>query len=148
MASNARLRSRFEYMASTFGVVIFALYWGVITTYSEFYLINPFLQTDPLRIASQILLIFGWVSISTVAPIVLFQFGAGTFKIISVLPFAAALWPVSIFISQIVNIVATGQNYLIYLIETPLFLTTDLIIPIALISLWLRLRLSEGDHER
>lgn len=143
MATNTRLRSRFDYMASTFGVVIFALYWGVITTYSEFYLINPFLQADPFKVASQILLVLGWVSISTVAPIVLFQFGSGTYKVISILPYAAGLWPVSIFISQIVNIVSTGQNYLSYLIETPLFLTTDLIVPIALISLWLRLRLSE-----
>lgn len=143
MATNTRLRSRFEYMASTFGVVIFALYWGVITTYSEFYLINPFIQTDPFKVASQILLILGWVSISTIAPIVLFQFGAGTSRVISLLPYAAGLWPVSIFVSQVVNIISTGQNYLNYLIETPLFLATDLIVPIALISLWLRLRLSE-----
>jgi hypothetical protein len=41
--------------------------------------------------------------------------------------------------------VTTGQNYLSYLIDTPLFLATDLIIPLALISLWLRLRLHHLD---
>ena len=132
-------------MASTFGVVVFAIYWGVITTYSSFYLINPFTQEDPVRMASTALLVLGWISISTVAPIVLFQFGSGMYRIISLLPYSVALWPISIFVSQIVNIAQTGQNYLNYLVETPLFIATDLVIPIALFSLWLRLRLDHLD---
>ncbi|MEY3383544.1 MAG: hypothetical protein RLZZ212_131, partial [Actinomycetota bacterium] len=32
-----------------------------------------------------------------------------------------------------------------YLVETPLFLVTDLIVPIALLALWLRLRLHHLD---
>ena len=140
-----RLRTRFEYMASTFGVVVFAIYWGVIATYSSFYLINPFTQEDPVRMASTALLVLGWISISTVAPIVLFQFGSGMYRIIALLPYSVALWPISIFVSQIVNIAQTGQNYLNYLVETPLFIATDLVIPIALFSLWLRLRLDHLD---
>lgn len=145
MNKEKRLRSRFEYMASTFGVVLFALYWGVITTYSSFYLVNPFAQTNPLLMFSQSLLVLGWISISTVAPIVLFQFGSGSHRIIALLPYSAALWPISITISQIINVSITGQNYLSYLIDTPIFLATDLVIPIALLSLWLRLRLHDLD---
>ncbi len=145
MSKATRLRSRFEYMASTFGVVVFAIYWGVITTYSQLYLVNPFAQSDPLKVASQILLVIGWVSISTLAPIVLFQFGSGAYRVIRFLPYTVALWPASIFMSQILNIATTGQNYLSYLIETPLFITTDLVIPIALFSLWLRLRIQHLD---
>ena len=145
MTKQTRLRSRFEYMASTFGVVIFAIYWGVITTYSEFYLVNPFLQQNPILMLSQALLVIGWVSISTVAPIILFQFGSGMSKVIALLPYSVLIWPVSIGISQVINIATTGQNYLRYLIDTPLFLVTDLLIPIALFSLWLRLRLHHLD---
>ncbi|MFM1993794.1 MAG: hypothetical protein RL537_483 [Actinomycetota bacterium] len=145
MTKQKRLRSRFEYMASTFGVIIFAIYWGVIATYSEFYFVNPFAQQNPALIVSQALLVLGWVSISTVAPIVLFQFGSGMSKIIALLPYAVLVWPVAIGISQIVNIATTGQDYLRYLIETPIFLVTDLLIPVALFSLWLRLRLHHLD---
>lgn len=145
MTRETRLRSRFEYMASTFGVVIFALYWGVITTYSEFYFVNPFAQENPVLVLSQSLLVLGWVSISTLAPIVLFQFGSGRTKAIALLPYSVLLWPISIGISQIISIATTGDNYLGYLIQTPIFLVTDLLIPIALFSLWLRLRLQNLD---
>lgn len=144
MTKENRLRSRFEYLASSFGVVIFALYWGVITSFPEFYFVDPSNQ-QPARAAAIILLIVGWFSISTLAPIVLFQFGAGKYKVIAALPYVVAIWPVSILVAQIERAVTTGQNYLSYLIETPLFLATDLIIPLTLLALWLRLRLHHLD---
>jgi hypothetical protein len=144
MTKENRLRSRFEYLASTFGVVIFALYWGVIATFPEFYFVNP-LTESPFRAAALIFLILGWFSISTLAPIVLFQFGSGRYRVISAMPYVVGIWPLSILVSQIERMVTTGQNYLGYLIETPLFLATDLIVPLALISLWLRLRLHHLD---
>lgn len=145
MNKQTRLRSRFEYMASTFGAVIFAIYWGVIATYSNLYFINPFEQSDPIKMLSISLLVLGWISISTVAPIVLFQFGAGQHRLIALLPYSVLIWPASIAFSQLVNIAQTGQNYLGYLFATPIFLITDMVIPIALFSLWLRLRMHHLD---
>jgi hypothetical protein len=144
MTKENRLRSRFEYLASTFGVTIFAFYWGVITSFPEFYFVNPN-NEEPARAVAIVFLIIGWFSISTLAPIVLFQFGAGKYRTIAALPYVVAVWPVSILVAQIERMVTTGQNYLSYLIDTPLFLATDLIIPLALISLWLRLRLHHLD---
>jgi hypothetical protein len=144
MTKENRLRSRFEYLASTFGVTIFAFYWGVITSFPEFYFVNPS-NEEPARAVAIVFLIIGWFSISTLAPIVLFQFGAGKYRTIAALPYVVAVWPVSILVAQIERMVTTGQNYLSYLIDTPLFLATDLIIPLALISLWLRLRLHHLD---
>ncbi len=144
MTKENRLRSRFEYLASTFGVAIFAFYWGVITSFPEFYFVNPN-NEEPARAVAIVFLIIGWFSISTLAPIVLFQFGAGKYRTIAALPYVVAVWPVSILVAQIERMVTTGQNYLSYLIDTPLFLATDLIIPLALISLWLRLRLHHLD---
>lgn len=113
-------------------------------TFPGFYFVNPLVE-QPLRAATLVLLIIGWVSISTFAPIVLFQFGAGRYRLISVLPYVVAIWPLSIAVAQIERAVTTGQNYVSYLIETPLFLATDLIIPLTLIALWLRLRLHHLD---
>ncbi|MEN9854823.1 MAG: hypothetical protein RLZ30_932 [Actinomycetota bacterium] len=144
MTKENRLRSRFEYLASTFGVTIFAFYWSVITSFPEFYFVNPN-NEEPARAVAIVFLIIGWFSISTLAPIVLFQFGAGKYRTIAALPYVVAVWPVSILVAQIERMVTTGQNYLSYLIDTPLFLATDLIIPLALISLWLRLRLHHLD---
>jgi hypothetical protein len=144
MTKENRLRSRFEYLASTFGVTIFAFYWGVITSFPEFYFVNPN-NEEPARAVAIVFLIIGWFSISTLAPIVLFQFGAGKYRTIAAMPYVVAVWPLSILVAQIERIVTTGQNYLSYLIDTPLFLATDLIIPLALISLWLRLRLHHLD---
>jgi len=144
MTKENRLRSRFEYLASTFGVVLFAFYWGVIGTFPEFYFINPFIE-EPSRAAALVLLIIGWVSISTFVPIVLFQFGAGRYRAISVLPYFVGIWPLSIAIAQIERAIVTGQSYITYLVETPLFLVTDLIVPISLLALWLRLRLHHLD---
>lgn len=145
MNKQTRLRSRFEYMASTFGVVVFAIYWGVIATYSNLYFVNPFEQSDPIKMLSISLLVLGWVSVSTVAPIVLFQFGAGQHRLIALLPYSVLIWPASIAFSQLVNIAQTGQNYLGYLFATPIFLITDMVIPISLFSLWLRLRMHHLD---
>ena len=144
MTKENRLRSRFEYLASTFGVTIFAFYWGVITSFPEFYFVNPN-NEEPARAVAIVFLIIGWFSISTLAPIVLFQFGAGKYRTIAAMPYVVAVWPLSILVAQIERIVTTGQSYLSYLIDTPLFLATDLIIPLALISLWLRLRLHHLD---
>ena len=144
MTKENRLRSRFEYLASTFGVILFVFYWGVIMTFPSFYFVNP-LTEQPMRAAALVLLILGWVSISTLTPIVLFQFGAGRYRVIAALPYVVAIWPLSIGVAQIERVLTTGQNYLSYLIETPLFLATDLIIPLALLSLWLRLRLHHLD---
>ena len=144
MTKENRLRSRFEYLASTFGVILFVFYWGVIMTFPSFYFVNR-LTEQPLRAAALVLLILGWVSISTLTPIVLFQFGAGRYRVIAALPYVVAIWPLSIAVAQIERVLTTGQNYLSYLIETPLFLATDLIIPLALLSLWLRLRLHHLD---
>ena len=144
MTKENRLRSRFEYLASTLGVVVFVFYWSVIMTFPGFYFVNPLVE-QPSRAATLVLLIIGWVSVSTFAPIVLFQFGAGRYRLISVLPYVVAIWPLSIAVAQMERAVTTGQNYVSYLIETPLFVATDLIIPLCLIALWLRLRLHHLD---
>lgn len=146
MAKQKRLQNRLEYLASTFALVLLATYWLVIATYSEFYFINPFEQTNAIRGIAVGLTLIGWLSISTVAPTCLILFGMGKYRAIDVLPFAAGVWPVTIFLSQLSVIATSGVGYWEYLIDYPLFVATDIVIPLALISLWLRLRLENLDQ--
>lgn len=146
MAKQKRLQNRLEYLASTFALVLVSLYWLVIATYSEFYFVNPFAQTDPIRVAALVLTLIGWISISTLAPTTLLLFGIGKYKAIDFLPFAAGIWPVSILISQLSVTLTTGAGYWQYLIDNPIFLATDFIIPVALVALWLRLRVEHLDQ--
>lgn len=141
-----KLRNRLDYLATTFAVVLFSIYWLLIFTYSEFYFVNPFLESSPVRVLSLSLTILGWIAISTLAPVTLLLFGMGKYKAIDFLPIAAAVWPLSIVFSQIVVFLETGAGYWSYLIETPIFLATDFIVPMALVALWLRLRVEHLDE--
>jgi hypothetical protein len=146
LAKQKRLQNRLEYLASTFALVLLSLYWLVIATYAEFYFVNPFEESSPLRVATLILSLIGWISISTLAPTSLLLFGIGKYKAIDFLPFAAGIWPVSILLSQLSVTITTGAGYWQYLIDNPIFLATDFIIPMALVALWLRLRVEHLDQ--
>ena len=146
MNNKNKLRNRLDYLATTFAIVLFSLYWLLIFTYSEFYFINPFLESNPFRVLSLLLTVVGWIAISSFAPLSLLLVGMGKSKAIDALPFAAAIWPISIICSQIVVFLETGSGYWAYLIETPVFLATDFIVPMALVALWLRLRIEHLDE--
>lgn len=146
MARSKKLQNRLEYLATTFAVVLLSLYWLVIATYSEFYFVNPFAESNPLRVVALSLTLIGWISISTIAPLTLILYGLGRYRAIDALPIAAGIWPISIFISQLSVISQTGVGYWSYLIDYPIFVATDIVIPLALVALWLRFRLEHLDQ--
>lgn len=146
MNNKNKLRSRLDYLANTFALVLLSIYWLVIATYSEFYFVNPFGESSALRAVSLVLTLLGWISISTLSPLALLLFGLGKYRAIDFLPVTAALWPVSIIFSQIAVTIETGAGYWSYLIDTPIFLATDFIVPLALVALWLRLRVEHLDQ--
>jgi len=49
-------------------------------------------------------------------------------------------WPISVLISQVVVYSETGESYLGYLIIYPVFILTDIAIPVFLIYLWSKVR--------
>jgi len=110
-----------------------------------FFFINPFDQASGLRIAALIVTMLGWISIALVAPLLLMLFGARKYKAIDYLPFAAIAWPLSILFSQLTVIIETGVGYWSYLIDYPIFVATDVLIPIGLIALSIRMRMEHLD---
>ncbi|MEY4995200.1 MAG: hypothetical protein RLZ65_1049 [Actinomycetota bacterium] len=145
MSKPIKLQNRLEYLASTFAWVLLSIYLFVAATFPGFFFINPLEETSGLRIASLFITLIGWVSIALVAPLLLLLFGARKYKAIDYLPFAAAAWPISIFVSQLTVIIQTGVGYWSYLIDYPIFVATDILIPIGLIALSIRMRMEHLD---
>lgn len=141
-----KLQNRLEYLASTFALAHLSVYLFVAATFPEFFFINPFEATSGLRSAALVVTLIGWIAITFVAPILLLLFGARKYRAIDYLPFAAAVWPVSILFSQITVIIETGVGYWSYLIDYPIFVATDLLIPIWLIALSIRMRAEHLDQ--
>lgn len=145
MKKPIKLQNRLEYLASTFAWVLISLYIFIAATFPGFFFVNPFSETSALRITALLVTLLGWISIAFVAPILLLLFGARKYRAIDYLPIAAALWPASILFSQITVIIETGSGYWSYLIDYPIFVATDVLIPIGLIALSIRLRMEHLD---
>jgi len=107
---------------------------------ARFLFINPTGEATQLRRAELILSTIGWVLSSTVAPILLFLYASGVHKARNFLPITALLWPISLFISQSTSYILDGAFYLDYLINYPIFIYTDFILPIFILMIWWDLR--------
>lgn len=127
-------------VVATFGAFVSALFWLVVATYPTFFLFNPLAEADALRATLLTITTIGWVAIST-APIVIFAlFALGKVNALRVLPWAALLWPASLLINHIALFIQKGAWYTGYLIDYPIFIATDILLPILLIAVWVELR--------
>lgn len=70
----------------------------------------------------------------------LFAISAGSNRALNFLPITSLWWPISVLISQVVVFAETGESYLGYLFVYPVFLLTDIVIPIFLLIKWSRIR--------
>ena len=62
------------------------------------------------------------------------------FRALRYIPITALWWPISVLISQVVVYSETGESYLSYLIIYPVFILTDIAIPVYLVCQWSRVR--------
>jgi hypothetical protein len=83
---------------------------------------------------------FGWISLSTLVPILLFVFAEGMRKARHLVLLLALIYPVSLIASQITIYLQTGSPYLIYLVDFPVFIFTDIILPIIVVLIWIDLK--------
>ncbi len=125
-----------DYIASLIGGLILIVFWLIVATLPDFFFINPQGEASQLRRAELVLSTIGWVLISTGAPIALFLFSGGFHGARKLLPIMALWWPVSLIISQVTIYVLDGAFYLDYLIKFPIFIFTDLVLPVFLLFLW------------
>ena len=136
----AKRLSQVDYVTGLIGSMMLIVYWLIIATLPDFFFINPTGEATQLRRAELILSTIGWVLSSTVAPILLFLYASGVHKARNFLPITALLWPISLFISQSTSYILDGAFYLDYLINYPIFIYTDLILPIFILMIWWDLR--------
>ena len=118
----------------------FLVFWLTIATFPDFFFFNPLGNQNVLRRFELVLSTLGWISISTLAPILLLLYSAGATYIGNFLPICALLWPVSLIISQVTRYVQSGAFYLGYLKSFPIFIFTDIFLPIVLMMVWFAVR--------
>lgn len=121
-------------------VMVFIIYWLVIFTYTDFFWFQPWESSEIVRQLSLWLSLFGWITASIGTPLALFAIAAGSRKALNFVPVTALWWPISILISQIVVYTELGESYLGYLFVYPIFILTDIAIPIFLLIQWSRIK--------
>ena len=136
----AKRLSQVDYVTGLIGSMMLIVYWLIIATLPDFFFINPTGEATQLRRAELILSTIGWVLSSTVAPILLFMYASGAHRARNFLPLTALLWPISLFISQSTSYILDGTFYLDYLLKYPIFIYTDLVLPIFILMIWWDLR--------
>lgn len=127
-------------VVATFGAFVSALFWLVVATYPTFFLFNPLAEPDALRATLLTITTVGWVSISS-APIAIFVlFAFGKVNALKLLPWAALIWPASLLVNHIALFIQKGAWYTGYLVDYPIFIATDILLPILLMAVWVELR--------
>ncbi len=136
----AKRLSQVDFVTGLIGSMMLIVYWLIIATLPDFFFINPTGEATQLRRAELILSTIGWALSSTVAPILLFMYASGIHRARNFLPLTALLWPISLFISQSTSYILDGTFYLDYLLKYPIFIYTDLVLPIFILMIWWDLR--------
>lgn len=132
--------SQVDYVASLMGAMMMICFWLIIATLPDFFFINPSGTASEIRRAELVLSTVGWVLISTGAPILLFCYSAGLRGARRFLLVTALWWPISLLISQVTVYILDGAFYFDYLLKYPIFIFTDVVLPVFVMMLWYDLR--------
>lgn len=128
--------------------MVFIVYWLMVLTYQDFFLFNPAEETELVRQVALWLCLIGWLLAALGTPLALFSASAGSLMALRIVPITALWWPASIIISQVTLFVNTGQSYLDYLFEYPIFVLTDIALPVLVLMKWSRMKqaVAEAGH--
>ena len=129
-----------EYMMGVIGGMMLIVYWLIVATVPEFFFISPAGVNSQIRRAELIASTIGWILMSTVAPLCLFFYAAGYHKARKILPYTALVWPISLIISEFTVYILDGSFYYNYLFKYPIFIYTDIVLPIFILFIWHDLR--------
>jgi hypothetical protein len=122
------------------GVFISFLIAVVVLTFPKFFLFNPLAEGNGVRAFELTVSSFGWVLLLIGPAIVLVRYASGYKNLIGLLPFIALVWPVSLIVSHVTLFLQQGVWYTGYLIQYPIFVLTDIVLPIFLLYIWEILR--------
>lgn len=118
------------------GLFISLLIGMVVLTFPRFFLFNPMAEGDPIRALELSISSLGWILLLVGPAIILIRYGTGSSSLIRFLPYVALIWPISLIVSHITLFLQKGTWYTGYLIQYPIFVLTDILLPVFLIYLW------------
>jgi len=118
------------------GVFISLLFATVVLSFPRFFLFNPLAEGDGLRAFELTVSSLAWILLMIGPGIILVRYAAGSSNLISFLPLVGLLWPASLIVSHVTLYLQQGLWYTGYLIQYPIFMVTDIILPIFLVYLW------------
>jgi hypothetical protein len=121
-------------------IMTFVIYWLMVFTFQDFFLFNPTEATGVFREVTLWLALAGWLVAAIATPIALLLVTQGSLRALNFLPFTALLWPVSVVLAQISAYAESGESYLDYLFDYPVFVVTDIALPAFILVKWSRMR--------
>ncbi len=140
-----------------FSIFTAALFIAVVATYPQFFLFNPFASNDGWRSICLTLTSLGWVT-AVIGPIVVMSLlNAGKDSALKFLPWVALLWPATLIFNHLSLLLQTQKLFLGYLVVYPVFLITDIALPILYVSIYTYMKhhparwsvgLSHGKHQQ
>lgn len=129
-----------RYKLASFGAFTSAVFLLVVATYPSFFFFDLLNQTDGLRSVILILCTIAWVLIAFGPALIFGFFAAGYTKGIKLLPLVALAWPATLVLNHVYLAINDGNPYLTYLVNYPMFIATDILLPMLLVALWLEFR--------
>lgn len=143
--SNAQLRAAEIGAAGRFhirgtAIMTFVIYWLMALTFQDFFFFDPTDATGVFRQVTLWIALFGWLSIALATPLALLYSTSGSLTALRIVPYTTLIWPVAIVLAQISAYAETGESYLDYLFEYPIFVLTDIALPIFIIFKWSDMR--------
>jgi hypothetical protein len=122
--------------------MIFIIYFLMILTYQEFFLFDPTSGESLAREISLWIALFGWISATFLSPLSILGVARGSKNALRLMPYLVLFWPISIITAQITVYAETGVAYIDYLFKYPVFVITDIALPIFLMVKWNNVRRS------
>jgi len=145
--SNQHLVLSRKLLIGGIGVFMTFLVLLVVMTFPGFFLFNALDETNPIRAMQLMFSSLAWVVHAISPSVILVGFALGKTQLLKYLPVASLLWPISIAINQITLFVMDGVWYGGYLIQYPVFIMTDILMPVFLIFIWEFLRPRKSHEE-
>lgn len=133
---SAKRLQRLDYIFKLLAFSIFIIFWLVVLTFPSFFFFNPLNEPDMIRRIELVFSTFGWITLSTLVPLVLFIFAEGLRKARNLVLILGLIYPISLITSQVTIYIRTGTPYLNYLVDFPIFIFTDIILPILVVFIW------------
>jgi len=108
----------------------------LVLTFPRFFLFNPMAEGDPVRAIELTVSSIGWLLLLFGPAVILMRYESGRFTLIRFLPIVALVWPISLIANHLTLFLQKGIWYTGYLIQYPIFVLSDIVLPLFLIYLW------------